>query len=270
MIRGEPSGAALGAALVWLSFTAAAANNATEAPVAFDIAAQPMAAALNAWAVQANAQVFVDPGPVAHLMAPAIKGTLTPRQALRALIAKSNLRVTQGADGVFVIKPRIVLTAAPPAPAPPPTAPTATPAAPPTPPPTALASNGPWLVGVGAAYTRDHGGPSGGAGAVFNAGYFFTDQFAAALAITTPRSQQQFSALSLRYHFAPENPLDAYLGAGLDVEGQGRTGVGPLAEAGVDFSLSPHWLLNANVSWAQVQEIHIDPMQFGVGVLYRF
>jgi hypothetical protein len=49
------------------------------APIAFDIPSQPMAAALNAWAVQANAQVFVDPGPVAHLTAPAVKGTLTPR-----------------------------------------------------------------------------------------------------------------------------------------------------------------------------------------------
>jgi hypothetical protein len=270
MTRGESSGAALGAALVWLSFAAAAANNSTEAPVAFDIPAQPMAAALNAWAVQANAQVFVDPGPVAHLTAPAIKGTLTPRQALRVLIAKSNLQVTQGTDGVFVIKPRIVLAAAPPAPAPPPAAPTAPVAAPPAAPPTALASDGPWLVGVAGAYVKDNGGPSGGATAVFNAGYFFTDHVAAALAITTPRSHRQFSAVSLRYHFAPENELDAYLGAGLAVEGQAPTGVGPLAEAGVDFNLSPHWLLNANVSWAQVQDIHADPMQLGIGVLYRF
>jgi hypothetical protein len=267
MSRGESSGAALGAALMWLSFAAAAANNSTEAPLAFDIPAQPMAAALNAWAVQANAQVFVDPGPVAHLTAPALKGTLTPRQALRALIAKSNLQVTQGVDGVFVIKPRIILAGAPSAPAPPPMAAAAAIAAPPPPPPTALASDGPWLLGVGAVYTKDNGGPSGEATAVFNAGYFFTDHVAAALAITTPRGHQQFSALSLRYHFAPENQLDAYLGAGLDVEGQRQSGVGPLAEAGVDFNLSPHWTLNANVSWAQVEN---DPLQFGIGVIYRF
>jgi hypothetical protein len=270
MTRGASSGAALGAALVWLSLAAAATNNTPEAPVAFDIPAQSMASALNAWAVQANAQLFVDPGPVAHLSAPAIKGTLTPRQALRALIAKSNLQVMQGTDGVFVIRPRSVLAAAPPAAAPPPTAPTAAIAVPPPASPTALASDGPWLVGVAGAYAKDNGGPSGGATVVFNGGYFFTDHLAAALAITTPRSHQQFSVVSLRYHFAPESPLDAYLGAGLDVEGQGRTGVGPLAEAGVDLNLSPHWLLNANVSWAQVQDIHVDPMQFDIGVLYRF
>ncbi|HTC43903.1 MAG TPA: TonB-dependent receptor [Steroidobacteraceae bacterium] len=267
MTRGESSGAALGAALVWLSFAANAANS-VEAPVAFDIPAQPMAAALNAWAIQANAQVFVDPGPVAHLTAPAIKGTLTPRQALRALLAKSNLQVTQGTDGVFVIKPRVVLAAAPPA-APPPSTPTPAIAAPP-PRPTALASGGPWLAGVTGAYAKDNGGPSGGATAVFDAGYFFTDHVAAALAVSTPRSHQQFSALSVRYHFTPENQLDAYLGAGLDIEGQRHCGVGPLAEAGIDFNLSPHWLLNANVSRAQVQDIHVDPMQFGIGVLYRF
>jgi hypothetical protein len=255
---------------MWLSVAATAANNTTEAPVAFDIPAQPMAAALNAWAIQANAQVFVDPGPVAHLTAPAIKGTLTPRQALRALLARSNLQVTQGTDGVFVIKPRIVRAAAQPAPLPPPTAPTTAIAAPPAAPPTALASDGPWLVGVAGAYGKNNGGPGGGASAVFDWGYFFTDHVAAALAISTPRSPLQFSALSLRYHFAPESPLDAYLGAGLDVEGQGHSVVGPLAEAGVDFNLSPHWILNANVSWAQVQDIHVDPMLFGIGVLYRF
>jgi hypothetical protein len=270
MTRGESSGAALAAALVWLSVAATAANNASEAPVAFDIPAQPLAAALNAWAVQSNAQLFVDPGPVAHLTAPAIKGTLTPRQALRALLAKSNLQITRGADGVFVIKPRSVLAAAPPAPAPPPTAPAAAIAAAPAPPPTALASDGPWLVGAAAGYVKDNAGPSGGATALFDAGYFFTDHVAAALAVTTPRSHLQFSALSLRYHFAPENPLDAYLGAGLDVEAQRPSGVGPLAEAGIDFSLSPHWILNANVSWAQLQDIHVDPLQFGVGILYRF
>ena len=91
----------------------AAPNGTRDAAIDFDIPAQPMAAALNNWAVQANAQVFVDPAPVAHLMAPAVKGTLTPRQALRALLARSNLQVAQGANGVFVIKPRQAVVAAP-------------------------------------------------------------------------------------------------------------------------------------------------------------
>ncbi len=86
-----------------------AVQGARDAPVDFDIPSQPMAAALNAWAVQANAQLFVDPGPVANLTAPAVKGALPPRQALRALLSHGNLQVTQGADGVYLIKPRPVL-----------------------------------------------------------------------------------------------------------------------------------------------------------------
>ncbi len=96
---------ALVAAPFWPAHGQAQAQD-PAAPIAFDIAAQPLAAALNAWAVQANAQIFVDPGPVAHFMGPAVKGTLTPRQALRLLLAHSNLQVAQGTDGVFVIKPR--------------------------------------------------------------------------------------------------------------------------------------------------------------------
>ncbi len=84
-----------------------------ETGVVFDIPSQPMAQALNAWAVQANAQLFVDPGPIAHLSAPAVKGRLKPRQALRALIAHTNLEVIQGRDGVFVIKSRATVAATP-------------------------------------------------------------------------------------------------------------------------------------------------------------
>src|SRR5580698_5215335 len=100
MPRGGCAGAAVAATLAWLCAAAgglmpaqAATAPATpaDARVEFDIPSQPMAAALNAWAVQANTQVFVDPGPVARLKAPAVKGSLTPRQALRALLARSNL-----------------------------------------------------------------------------------------------------------------------------------------------------------------------------------
>src|SRR5580692_12271059 len=114
MTRGGCERAALAAAAAWLCSgywpTAQAQTPAAVAPagrreasVVFDIPSQPMASALNSWAVQANAQVFVDPGPVAHLIAPAVSGSLTPRQALRALLAHSRLQVAQGANGVFVI-----------------------------------------------------------------------------------------------------------------------------------------------------------------------
>ena len=86
----------------------------------------------------------------------------------------------------------------------------------------------------------------------------------------------------------PESRLRSYLGAGIDitalsdadgVTGLDRVTVGPAVTAGLDFSLSPHWLLNAAVGWAQIRpgaagspgrDIHVDPMQFGLGFIYRF
>jgi outer membrane protein W len=279
---------------------ATAAPKATpDAAIDFDIPAQPMASALNNWAVQANAQVFVDPAPVAHLMAPAVKGTLTPRQALRALLARSNLQVAQGANGVFVIKPRPAVAAAP-APA----TPAATtveeavppPAAPPGP-PTARAVEGPWMAGLAAEYLRDHGTARAGAAAAVAGEYFITDHVVAAIAITTPRTHTfevpassavpagrgsarlLSSTLTLKYYLAPNGRLRPYLGAGVDVTtlygakgvaGLDRVTAGPAVEAGLDLSLNPHWLLNAGVGWERVPEIHLDPVQFGLGFAYRF
>lgn len=317
MIRGGSERAALAAA-TWLwsaAFCAIAQAQAPAAPapdrrgdtpVEFDIPAQPMAAALNAWAVQANAQVFVDPGPVAHLTAPAIKGTLLPRQALRNLLARSNLQITQGADGVFVIKPIRVVVAAPPAPAQQTAAPSPARAQQPPPAPlSARASQGPWLLGLAAEFAKDNGGATGGASATVDGEYFITDHVAAALAVTLPRTHSfevpagesaayrasarlQTSVLTLKYYIAPESRLDPFIGAGLNVTaiygasgvtGLDRASVGPAVQAGVDFTLSPHWLLNAGVSWAQVrpqaaespgEHVHIDPVLFDLGFVYRF
>jgi outer membrane protein len=260
---------------------------ASDAPVDFDIPAQPMAAALNAWAVQANAQVFVDPGPVAHLTAPAVKGTLAPRQALRALLSHSNLQVVQGTNGVFVIKPRPVLAAAPRAAAPAPVT-EAAPAAPaPAAPLTARASEGPWLLRLDADFVSGNSAVSGGGTAAVGGEYFITDHVAGAVAVTLPRTYSlglpgsarlQSSAATLKYYFAPENRLRPYVGAGINVTalygatgvGVGHATVGPAVQAGLDLRLNPHWMLNADVSWAQVREIHVDPVQFGLGVVYRF
>jgi OmpW family len=271
-----------------------APNRNGDTAVAFDIPALPMAAALNTWALQANAQVFVDPNPVAHLTAPAVKGTLTPRQALRALLARSNLQVTQGADGVFVIKPRPALATVI---TPPPVAPqaTAAPAAAAPPEPlTARASAGPWLVGVGAEFTLDRGSTTGGAAAALSGEYFITDRIAAAWSATTPRTHSfaapaaaperasarlQSTALTLKYYFAPESRLDPFLGAGVAINtlyaasavaGLDRVTAGPTVAAGIEVLLDAHWMLNASVSWAQVPEIHMDPVQLGVGFVYRF
>jgi len=265
-----------------------APKTARDAPVAFDIASQPMAAALNAWEVQANAQVFVDPGPVAHLSAPAVKGSLPPRQALRALLYHSNLQVVQGTDGVLVIRPRPVVAAAPKAPAPAPVAEVAPAAPAPAAPLTARASEGPWLLRLDADFVSGNGGNSGGGTAAIGGEYFFTDHVAGAVSVTLPRTfsfgaqgsaRLQSSIGTLKYYFAPEYRLRPYVGAGIDVmalygatgRGMDHATVGPAVQAGLDVRLNPHWMLNTDVSWAQVRsDIHIDPVQFGLGVLYRF
>jgi len=264
---------ALAAAFVWFAAAAAPAaagappQAVNDAPVEFDIPAQSMAAALNSWALQAEAQVFVDPGPVANLKAPAIKGSFTPRQALRALLVHSNLQVLQGADGVFVVKPRPAVAAAPPSQ---PSAPTATisppvAAAPATPPPrSARDAEGPWLLRADAEYADGTAGHPGSAAAMFGADYLLTDQVAAAASITAARAQLSSAALSIRYYFAPEQRLRPYLGAGMAVAWDHGT-VGPLIQTGVDLRLSPHWMVNADVSWT-----HIERVQFGLGVAYRF
>ena len=80
-------------------------------PVPFDIPAQPLASALNSWAVQANTQVFFEQGPVAGLSAPPVSGSLSPREALHALLAHSGLEFVQNADGAFVVRPADLKTA---------------------------------------------------------------------------------------------------------------------------------------------------------------
>jgi outer membrane protein len=249
-----------------------------DAPVVFDIPSQPMASALNTWAVQANAQVFVDPGPVAQLTTPAVKGTLAPRQALRTLLSHSNLMVVQGRDGVFVIKPRPVVAAAPKEAAPPPAA-QAVPEAPaPAAPLTALASEGPWLLRLDADYVTGNGGAAAGGTAALGTEYFITNHVTGAVSVTLPRTYSvarlQSSSLTLKYYFAPENYLRPYVGAGIEVttlygatgDGLERAAVGPTVQAGLDVRLNPHWMLNADVSWAQVR----PAFQLGLGLVYRF
>jgi outer membrane protein len=303
MPRGGCACAALAATLAWLCplvcglVQAQAAAAPAEARVEFDIPSQPMAAALNAWAVQANTQVFVDPGPVAHLTAPAIKGAFTPRQALRALLARSHLQVSQGANGVFVIKPRPPAVLVQKMPEPQTAVPEApTPAALAREPLTTRASDEPWLLGVLADYAWDRGNATGGATATVAGEYLFTDHVAAALAVTAPRTHSfdggsarlQSSAVTVKYYFAPEGRWDPYLGAGVDVTalydvsgiaGLDRVTAGPRADAGFNLRLDRHWMLNADLSWTQVEpaagtlprrNVRLDPLQFGLGFMYRF
>jgi outer membrane protein W len=188
----------------------------------------------------------------------------------------------QGSDGVFVIKLRPVLAAAPRhrAHRVVPTASQASAARAPA----ALErvsardSEGPWLLRLDADY--DHGGGSGSGTATLSGEYFMTAHFAGALAVALPRSASgarvQTSALTLKYYFAPEDRLRPYLGVGFAITarydgagvGTSRTSIGATVQGGLDLKLAAHWFVNADVSWTQAP--HLDPVQFGLGLAYRF
>jgi outer membrane protein OmpA-like peptidoglycan-associated protein/outer membrane protein W len=180
------------------------------APVAFDIPAQSMAGALNAWAVQANLQVFFEQAPVAGLQAPAVSGTLPPTQALRALLAHTPLEYLRNPEGAYVVRPRAARAAAVPAKAAAPLA--ATPAAA-APVPVAAAprsvrdSEGPWVLRLRGNYLDPRsrsdalslptvpalavpadGTRSNGAwGAELGAEYFFNSHWSGELALNLPQ-----------------------------------------------------------------------------------
>ena len=118
-------------------------------PVAFDIPTQPLASALNAWAVQAGTQVFFEQAPVSGVMAPAVSGTMVPREALHALLVHSGLEFVQNTEGAYVVRPAPLKVANHRVPAQPAAA--TAPAADPPPPPSTPAAprsarddEGPW------------------------------------------------------------------------------------------------------------------------------
>ncbi len=205
------------------------------------------------------------------------------------MLSHSNLQVTQGANGLYLIKPRPVVaaTAKPSAPAPGPGAVPQPPMS--AAPPTARDSEGPWLLRLDADFVSGDGGVSGGATAAVGGEYFITDHVAGAISVTLPRTYSvgaagsarlQSSTVTLKYYFAPESRLRPYIGAGINITalydltaaGLDHAAVGPAVEAGLDLRLDPHWMLNADVGWAQVRpgDIRVDPVQFGLGVVYRF
>lgn len=76
---------------------------ATDKPVAISIAAQPLDAALNELAAATGVPVAFSPTLVAGKKAPAVKGNLTPREAVNQLLSGSGLVATQE-GGSMVIK----------------------------------------------------------------------------------------------------------------------------------------------------------------------
>lgn len=86
-----------------LPLHAAPAQTAAQ-PVRFDIAAQPLASALDQFARQAGLQLVFKPDLAAQRQAPAVRGELPLRQALDALLAGSGLD-GQVRDGTLTVQP---------------------------------------------------------------------------------------------------------------------------------------------------------------------
>lgn len=97
----------LRAAAIALSATLTLANPAlgqTRAtPVAFDIPAQPLGSALLALGQQANLEVSFVPAAVAGKSAPALRGTLSPLDALDQLLRGSGLALRGDGPGRYII-----------------------------------------------------------------------------------------------------------------------------------------------------------------------
>lgn len=84
---------------------AAPAAHAQTVPLSIALPAQPLGSALNELARQANLQLMVHPDLVAGKQAPAVSGSLTPRQALDRLLAGSGLVADVNGAEVVVRRP---------------------------------------------------------------------------------------------------------------------------------------------------------------------
>ena len=87
------------------SFAIALAAHAQSAkPVQFDIPAGDLAGAVNAIAVQGQQETAVDAALLRGKRAPAIRASLTPRDALQRLLADTGLQVRQAGNGGLVVE----------------------------------------------------------------------------------------------------------------------------------------------------------------------
>ena len=102
--------------------------------------------------------------------------------------------------------------------------------------------------------------------------------------------------LTAKYNFLPQGTFRPYVGAGINVTfisdvnlyvptvgplTLNKTSVGPAVQAGLDWQLTEHWFLNADVKWVQlhatvkydgapISQLKINPLLWGVGFGYRF
>lgn len=146
----------------------------------------------------------------------------------------------------------------------------------------------------------------------FDISYFFTPNFAVELLLTVPQKHDVTvdgvgkigtfkhlpPTLLAQYHFQATPQFDPYVGLGinytnissveLSVPGVGALDLenysfGPAIQAGFDFKIDKHWLVNFDVKYikiasdvmlaangAKVSKVQIDPLLWGLGVGYRF
>lgn len=138
--------------------------------------------------------------------------------------------------------------------------------------------------------------------------YFFTKNIAAELILATTKHDMAEKnpnidlgdvwvlppTLTLQYHFVNDTPWKPYVGAGINYtffynEDSGAAndikydnGFGYALQAGLDYKLDEHWMLNADVKkiflntdvsvngGGVTADVDLDPWVFGVGVGYRF
>lgn len=136
--------------------------------------------------------------------------------------------------------------------------------------------------------------------------YFFTPNWSAELILTYPQKHNVYldgnsigtfkhlpPTLLAQYHFMPDATISPYVGAGVNytrisnvslLNGGAQlenSSIGAAVQAGVDYKIDKHWLLNFDVKKVQIRSdvysggskisaVRIDPWLIGVGVGYRF
>ena len=104
MGQGAPVGARLtmAAIAVLLAFGPGMASAQATAPVAIDMPAQSLDQALKRLAETHGLQIFYAPQTVAGMQAPALSGSMTPQQALAALLQGKPLRLRQEGSATII------------------------------------------------------------------------------------------------------------------------------------------------------------------------
>jgi outer membrane protein OmpA-like peptidoglycan-associated protein/outer membrane protein W len=237
------------------------------AVVSFDIPAQAMADALSTLAVQANLQIFFEQAPVAGLMAPAVVGSMSPQEALRALLTNTHLEFTQSPDGAFIVRPRQAMKAHRHAPSAAPTSVTSAPvvASASVQQRSAREAEGPWVLRARGVFLDPHnesdaltlGNPpsafvgkdgtrtNGRWAPELDLEYFLSSHWSSELAINAPQvhdldlRNSTFGGatagnfrvmpnfLTLKFNFNPDGVFRPYLGAGINVTSFYDVNAGP-------------------------------------------